>query len=69
MSYKELSNRLAESEEGLGELRVKYKSSLAKRRELVEKLIELSENSSFEEEKIDALSNEVENINDEKSNL
>lgn len=69
MRYKELSNRLAESEEALGELRVKYKDSLAKRRELAEQLYEISENSSFEEANIDALANKVKNMNDDNSNL
>ncbi|XP_057860638.2 uncharacterized protein LOC131069293 [Cryptomeria japonica] len=69
MIYRELSNRLAEFEEALGALRVNYKSSLVKRRELAELLFELSENSSSEEANIDALANEVEKMNDEKSNL
>ncbi|XP_059068172.1 uncharacterized protein LOC131858744 [Cryptomeria japonica] len=69
MSYREISNWLAESEEAQGELRVKYKTSLAKRRELAEQLYELSKNSSSEEANIDALANEVEKMNDEKSNL
>lgn len=69
MSYRELFNQLGESEEALGELRVTYKASLAKRRELVEQLYELSEISSSEEANIDALVNEVENLNDDKSNL
>ncbi|XP_059064791.1 uncharacterized protein LOC131856861 [Cryptomeria japonica] len=69
MSYRELSNRLAESKEALGELRVKYKASLAKRIELAKQLMELSENSSSEEATIDVLSNKVEMENDEKSNL
>lgn len=57
------------SEEALGELRVKYKASLAKRRELAEQLMELSESSSSEEANTDALANEVEKMNDEKSNV
>lgn len=69
MSYRELSNWLAESKEALRELRVKYKASLAKRRELAKQLYEISENSSFEEANIDSLANEVENMNDDKSNL
>lgn len=69
MSYREISNRLVESKESLGELRVKYKASLAKKREVAERLYEISENSLFEEANIDALANEVENLNDDKSNL
>ncbi|XP_059063932.1 uncharacterized protein LOC131856319 [Cryptomeria japonica] len=60
MSYRELSNRLVESKEAFDLLKVKYKASLAKRRELAKKLLELNESSSSEEETIDALSNEVE---------
>lgn len=69
MSYIDLSHRLVESKEAHGELKVKYKDSLAKRKELVEQLLEFNESSSSDEENIDVLVNEVEKLNDNKTNL
>ncbi|XP_059078096.1 uncharacterized protein LOC131876670 [Cryptomeria japonica] len=69
ISYREFSNWLVESKEALGESRVKYKASLAKRRKLAKQLYELSESSSSEEANMDALVNEAEKLNDDKSNL
>ncbi|XP_059073482.1 uncharacterized protein LOC131874225 [Cryptomeria japonica] len=69
MSYRELSNRLAKSEEALDTLKGKYKASLAKRRELAKKMVDLNENSSSYEANMDTLVTEVEKLDDEKANL
>lgn len=50
-------------------LRGKLKASQVKRRELSEKLLEISDNSSSNEANIEALAEGVEKVNDEKLNL
>lgn len=66
---RELTHHLAECERAYDELKVKYKASLAKRREIVEKMLEITENSSSNEVDMDTLVKEVEKMNESKTNL
>lgn len=52
---RELPHRLVESERAYDELKIKYKVSLAKRREIAEQMIENTKNSSSDEADMDAL--------------
>lgn len=67
MSYREMSHKLAKTEEALVTLRGKYKTSLANRRDLTEQLLEVFESSSSNEANIGALVDEVEKLNEEKT--
>ncbi|XP_057828876.1 uncharacterized protein LOC131040020 [Cryptomeria japonica] len=66
---RKLTHRLAESEKAYDELKVKYKESLTKRRELTEQLMEITENNSFDEADMGALVEEVEKLKKSKENL
>lgn len=69
MSYFEIARDLEASRNKLETLRVKLKASQVKKRELIEQLLEISDNSSSDEANIDALAEEVEKLNSEKLNL
>lgn len=66
---RELTNHLAESQRAYDELKIKYKASLAKRRELAKQMTEITENSSSDEAEMDALVQEVEKLNESKTYL
>lgn len=68
-SYFEMVREIEASRNEIESLRGKLKISQAKRRELSEKLLEISDNSSSDEASIEALADEVEKVNDEKLNL
>lgn len=59
MSSLEMDRVLDASNKEIETMRVRFKASQVKRRELTEKLLEISDNSSSDETNIDALVKEV----------